>query len=63
MVTSGLNPETIDKYRQVSTAYNLLMSYLANREQFVELNDTSSKTVQIVAGVAQGSILGPLLFF
>ena len=26
------------------TAYNLLRSYLANREQFVELNDTASKT-------------------
>ena len=24
-------------------AYNLLRSYLANREQFVELNDTASK--------------------
>ena len=27
------------------TAYNLLRSYLANREQFVELNDTTSKTL------------------
>ena len=45
-----------------STAYNLLRSYLANREQFVELNDTASKTLPIVTGVPQGSILGPLLF-
>ena len=44
------------------TAYNLLRSYLANREQFVELNDTASKTLHIVTGVPQGSILGPLLF-
>ena len=46
------------------TAYNLLRSYLANREQFVELNDTASKTLHnIVTGVPQGSILGPLLIF
>ena len=38
------------------SAYNLL------REQFVELNDTASKTLPIVTGVPQGSILGPLLF-
>ena len=44
------------------TAYNLLRSYLANGEQFVELNDTASKTLHIVTGVPQGSILGPLLF-
>ena len=47
---------------RASTAYNLLRSYLANREQFVELNDTASKTLPIVTGVPQGSILGPLLF-
>ena len=44
------------------TAYNLLRSYLTNREQFVELNDTASKTLHIITGVPQGSILGPLLF-
>ena len=44
------------------TAYNLPSSYLANREKFVELNDTASKTLPIVTGVPQGSILDPLLF-
>ena len=44
------------------TAYNLLRSYLAKTEQFVELNDTASNTLPIVTGVPQGSILGPLLF-
>ena len=44
------------------TAYTLLRSYQVNREQFVELNGTASKTLHIVTGVPQGSILGPLLF-
>ena len=43
------------------TAYNLLRRYPADREQFVELNDTASKTLHIVSVVSQGSILGPLL--
>ena len=51
-----------DKLLYYGRAYNLLRSYLANREQFVELNDTASKTLHIVTGVPQGSILGPLLF-
>ena len=64
---NGHPPSTIllDKllyYGIRGTAYNLLSSYLANRETFVELNDTASKTLPIVTGVPQGSILGPLLF-
>ena len=64
---NGHPPSTIrlDKliyYGIRGIAYNLLRSYLANMEQFVELNDTASKTLPIVTGVPHGSILGPLLF-
>ena len=37
-------------------------SYLSNRYQYVNYNNTSSDMKLITCGVPQGSILGPLLF-
>ena len=39
-----------------------LISYLSDREQFVQINDKISSKAIIRFGVPQGSLLGPVLF-
>ena len=43
-------------------AFKLIESYLTDREQCVQLNESTSSMETIKHGVPQGSILGPLLF-
>ena len=40
----------------------LIANYLSQRYQFTDINGMVSELVEILAGVPQGSILGPLLF-
>jgi hypothetical protein len=43
-------------------AFDWFRSYLSNRQQCTEFRSAISSTLDIVCGVPQGSILGPLLF-
>ena len=40
----------------------LIQSYLSNRKQRTKVNNTYSTFFDVIFGVPQGSILGPLLF-
>ena len=41
---------------------SVLTQFLANRSQYVVVDGCRSKLVNVVSGVLQGSVLGPLLF-
>ena len=44
------------------TALKLVHNYLSNRKQRTKINSTYSSLLEIIFGVRQESILGPLLF-
>ena len=45
-----------------SSVIKVIVSYLSNRKQFVQVDDKRSTIQNIYFGVPQGSILGPILF-
>ena len=49
-------------YGVTDGALNWFESYLTNRKQFTIIEDKKSTLLNIITGVPQGSILGPLLF-
>lgn len=52
----------LEAYGVSSSALNLLADYLSNRKQRVKVGGAVSKFDDILKGVPQGSILGPVLF-
>ena len=52
----------LEAYGFDEKALTLIYNYLSNRKQRVKINDSYSSWSEILFGVPQGSILGPLLF-
>ena len=52
----------LQHYRVRRIVLDWFVSYLANRSQYVKIDDTSSALLNVSCEVPQGSILGPLLF-
>ena len=53
---------TFKYYGVHRTSLALIKSYLTNRYQYVQFENSDSELLEIVTGIPQGSILGPLLF-
>ena len=45
-----------------TNALYLLHSYLTNKKQKVKVNESFSEWINLIIGIPQGSVLGPLLF-
>ena len=54
--------EKLNVYGIRGVANKWLQNYLANRKQYVVINDDCSDLLDMTCGVPQGSVLGPILF-
>ena len=52
----------LEAYGFSHAALKLMLNYLSNRFQRVKIGSTFSEWLKIIAGIPQGSVLGPILF-
>ena len=61
-INDGLLLANLKTYGFSKQALSFMFSYLKNRRQRVQINNKFSSLKEVIAGVPQGSIDGPLLF-
>ena len=54
--------QKLEHYGVRGKELSLFKSYLTNRKQYIKYGDVTSLLLDIICGVPQGSVLGPLLF-
>ena len=54
--------EKLKGYGIIGKALNWIQAFLSGRTQKVRINDATSSRADILSGIPQGSILGPILF-
>eukprot|EP00733_Pompholyxophrys_punicea_P000902 Pompholyxophrys_punicea_v1_NODE_358_length_2166_cov_13.459498.p1 type:complete len:587 gc:universal NODE_358_length_2166_cov_13.459498:2017-257(-) len=52
----------LPRYGITGTLFNWFVSYLENRKQWIQSPDGPTPLARVLAGVPQGSVLGPILF-
>lgn len=62
LVDHNIMLQKLEYYGIMGRESNLFRSYLTNRKQYVEINNSRSFLGDVEHGVPQGSVLGPLLF-
>ena len=62
IINHGLLLAKLDAYGFSRTSFKLKQNYLCSRQQRISINGSFSDWTEVIAGVPQGSILGPLSF-
>lgn len=61
-VSHSILCKKLEYYGIQNVALNLIVSYLSDRTQVVKIDKSFSSPNKVIAGVPQGSVLGPFLF-